>query len=272
MHSMMEHPGHGASSAQSIWRRLQQESQGYRNASHAATLSPLLSCLVEGEPSLEHALTSLLASKLADTVVARTRLKSVLLELSAQFPDIIESSAADLSASVARDPACLSPVVAFLFFKGFHATQAYRFAHALWQLKDELSASWIQSRCSALFGVDIHPAAVLGDGIFIDHATGIVIGETAVIGSQVSLLHGVTLGGTGKEADDRHPKVGNRVLISANATVLGNIRIGDGARIGACSVVLKDVPPYGTVVGNPATLLPAREYQEPAALAGADPT
>lgn len=269
MHFRMGQTDQHAQLVQSTWQWLQQDARRHEKTKHRATLSPSLSQLIAGESSLEYALASLLASKLADSTVSQVHLKAVLLDICAQFPGIVASCAADLSATVTQDPACDSPVVAFLFFKGFQAAQAHRFAHALWHLQDVLSACWIQSRCSALFGVDIHPAAVIGTGIFIDHATGIVIGETAVIGNQVSLLHGVTLGGTGKEAGDRHPKVGNRVLISANATVLGNIRIGDYARIGACSVVLEDVPPYSTVVGNPATLRPRRNERNTASLAGA---
>lgn len=251
-----KHPKHSNTKVLSeMWQHLMEDARQWGSISHTR-FGGLLTRALTGEPTLQYALTTLLASKLSDSEVPQSHIKATLLDVSNQFPDIVDSCAEDLSACVERDPACHSPCMAFMFFKGFHAAQTYRFAHALWQMKDKMSASWLQSRASTLFGVDIHPAAVIGDGLFIDHATGIVIGETAVVGNHVSLLHGVTLGGTGKEAGDRHPKVGDRVIISANATILGNIRIGEGARIGACSVVLKDVPSFSTVVGNPATLLP----------------
>lgn len=235
-----------------MWQTLRRDSALWQGRT---ALGSLLARPVLDAASLELALTSLLARKLADTDVSVHTLTTLFQCLAEQDARLARSCAADLQASVSRDPACESPCEAFFFFKGFHALQAYRLAHRLWNQGDTVSACWLQSRCAALFGVDIHPAARLGNGIFIDHATGIVIGETAVVGDRVSLLHGVTLGGTGKEAGDRHPKVGNDVTISANATVLGNIQIGDRARIGACSVVLRDVPSGSTVVGNPADIV-----------------
>ena len=154
-----------------------------------------------------------------------------------------------------RDPACHSYVQAFLFFKGFHALESYRLAHWLWNGGRKLMALFVQNRMSDLFAVDIHPAAKLGRGIMIDHATGVVIGETATVGDDVSMLHGVTLGGTGKEHEDRHPKVGRGVLLSAGAKVLGNIQIGEYSKVAAGSVVLKPVPPYTTVAGVPARVI-----------------
>lgn len=157
----------------------------------------------------------------------------------------------DLWAAVDRDPAAHGALNPFINHKGFHALQAYRIGHALWNAGRRFLALHLQGRSSLAFGVDIHPAARLGSGIFIDHGTGVVIGETAVVGDEVSMLQGVTLGGTGKDGGDRHPKVGRGVLLSAGSTVLGNIRIGDGAKVGAGSVVLQDVPPHTTVVGVP---------------------
>jgi serine O-acetyltransferase len=142
-----------------------------------------------------------------------------------------------------------------LNFKGFLACQAHRVAHNLWSNGRKVLAVMIQNRVSEVFGVDIHPGAKIGSGILLDHATGIVVGETAVIGNDVSILHGVTLGGTGKAHGDRHPKIGDGVLIGAGTCILGNIKIGDGAKIGAGSVVIKDVPARTTVVGNPAKLV-----------------
>ncbi|PWA69591.1 serine O-acetyltransferase [Artemisia annua] len=149
----------------------------------------------------------------------------------------------------------ISYVHCFLNFKGFIAIQCHRIAHYLWLENRKVLALMIQSRVSEVFALDIHPGAKIGSGIMLDHATGVVIGETTVIGNNVSILHNVTLGGTGKTSGDRHPKIGDGVLIGAGTCVLGNIGIGDGAKIGAGSVVLKDVPAKATVVGNPARLV-----------------
>jgi len=161
----------------------------------------------------------------------------------------------DLSAVVERDPAARGVAQPFLYYKGFHALEAYRVAHWLWINARNALALHLQNRISEVLAVDIHPAARIGKGILIDHATSVIIGETAVVGDDVSMLHEVTLGGTGKESGDRHPKVGNGVLIGAGAKILGNIRIGDGSKIAAGSVVLKDVPSYSTVAGIPARVV-----------------
>jgi serine O-acetyltransferase len=162
---------------------------------------------------------------------------------------------ADLSAVFERDPACRSYLDAFLFFKGFHALESHRIAHWLWNEGRKAMALFLQSRISQLFAVDIHPAASIGRGIMLDHATGIVIGETAVVEDDVSIMQDVTLGGTGKESGDRHPKIRRGVLLSLGAKVLGNIEIGEYSRVGAGSVVLKPVPPHCTAVGVPAKLV-----------------
>ncbi|TQD94344.1 hypothetical protein C1H46_020030 [Malus baccata] len=154
-----------------------------------------------------------------------------------------------------RDPACVSYSHCLLNFKGFLACQAHRAAHKLWSQGRKVLALLIQNRVSEVFAVDIHPGAKIGSGILLDHATGLVVGETAVIGNDVSILHSVTLGGTGKASGDRHPKIGDGVLIGAGTCILGNIRIGEGAKVGAGSVVIKDVPARTTVVGNPARLI-----------------
>ena len=151
----------------------------------------------------------------------------------------------------------------FLYFKGFHALQTHRVANASGR-GPGVPGAISQNRMSAEFGVDIHPAAKLGYGILLDHATGLVIGETAVVGNDVSILQSVTLGGTGKEHGDRHPKIGNGVLISAGAKILGNIRVGEGAKVGAGSVVLQDVPPHTTVAGVPAKIVGTPSSQHPA--------
>ena len=162
---------------------------------------------------------------------------------------------ADLSAVFERDPACHSYVDAFLFYKGFHALESYRIAHWLWTQGRKAMALFLQSRISQKFAVDIHPAARIGKGIMLDHATGIVIGETAVVEDDVSIMQDVTLGGTGKESGDRHPKIRRGVLLSLGAKILGNIEIGEYSRVGAGSVVLKSVPPRCTAVGVPAKLV-----------------
>lgn len=156
----------------------------------------------------------------------------------------------DIKAIYQRDPACFSYVHALLYLKGFHALQAHRIQHALWKRGQRLLALTMQARISTVFAMDLHPAARLGKGILIDHGTGVVIGETAVVGDNVSILQGVTLGGTGKDVGDRHPKIGKGVLIGAHSTVLGNITVGKGAMIAAGSLVLKPVAPHAMVAGG----------------------
>ena len=163
-----------------------------------------------------------------------------------------------------RDPACRTYLQPFLYFKGFQALQGWRVAHWLWGRGRETLAFHFQSRISELFQLDIHPAARLGKGLFLDHGTGIVIGETAVVGDDVSMLHGVTLGGTGAERGDRHPKIGKGVLLGAGAKVLGNIAVGDYAKVASGSVVLKPVPSGCTVAGVPARLVDCPTGAEPA--------
>ncbi len=179
-------------------------------------------------------------------------------------PNLVGVAEADLKAVFERDPACKGYVQPFLFFKGFLALQTQRVAHWLWLDGRETIALYLQSRMSEVFQVDIHPATRIGSGIFIDHGTGIVIGETAVIGDDVSMLQGVTLGGTGKERGDRHPKIGKGVLLGANAIVLGNIEIGDYAKVASGSVVLRPVPAGCTAAGVPARLTDCPTCAEPA--------
>lgn len=171
---------------------------------------------------------------------------------------------ADLGAVFDRDPACERYLEPLLYFKGFHALATYRFAHELWNEGRRDFALYLQSQSSKLFSVDIHPAANFGKGIMLDHATGIVIGETAVVGDNCSFLHGVTLGGSGKQAGDRHPKIGMNVLIGAGAKLLGNIKVGDCSLVAAGSVVLEDVPCNKTVAGVPAKVIGPAQCPEPA--------
>ena len=204
---------------------------------------------------LEDAISYHLARKLGGEDLSPMQVRELFAEAFAADSSLGEAVRADLAAVYQRDPACHCYAQAFLFFKGFHALESYRLAHFLWTRSRRLMALFVQNRMSDLFAVDIHPAAKLGRGIMIDHATGVVIGETAVVGDDVSMLHGVTLGGTGKQNEDRHPKIGRGVLLSVGAKVLGNIQIGEYSRVGAGSVVLKPVPPYTTVAGVPARVI-----------------
>ena len=191
-------------------------------------------------------------------------LRELAIEAYRASPNLVETAEADLKAVFERDPACKGYVQPFLFFKGFQALQTQRIAHWLWGQGRETMAFYLQSRMSEIFQVDIHPATQIGSGVFIDHGTGIVIGETAVIGDDVSLLQGVTLGGTGAERGDRHPKIGRGVLLGAGAKVLGNIQIGDYAKVASGSVVLKPVPAHCTAAGVPARLVNCPTGEEPA--------
>ena len=193
-----------------------------------------------------------LAEKLAGPEMGAQQVRQVFANAYDTNHALVDAAEADMQATLDRDPACRSMLQPFLFFKGFLALQTHRVANHLWRQGRETLAFQFQSRASELFAVDIHPAARIGKGVMLDHATDITIGETAVVGDGCSLLHGVTLGGTGKEVGDRHPKIGNGVLLSVGAKVLGNIRVGDEAKIAAGSVVLKDVPAQCTVAGVPA--------------------
>jgi len=214
--------------------------------------------------SLEEALSGLLAHKLSDHTLHALPLNELMLGVFKAEKGIGVSVRADLKATVDRDPACKQYSTPLLFFKGFQALQAYRIAHHLWTHERRMLAAYLQSRISEVFGVDINPAARIGHGILIDHATGIVIGETAVIENNVTLLHEVTLGGTGKHAGDRHPKIREGVLIGAGAKIIGNVEIGAGAKIGTGSVVLQSVPAHRTAVGVPARVVGKVETASPA--------
>lgn len=213
---------------------------------------------------LEDALGVILANKLQTHDVPAILLRDLINEALAGDMSIRASIRADLLAARTRDPAALSYAQPFLYYKGFHALQAYRVAHWLWKRGRYTLAAHLQNRISEAFGVDVHPAAQIGSGILIDHGTSVVIGETAVVDDNVSLLHEVTLGGTGKETGDRHPKIRRGVLIGAGAKILGNIEVGTGAKVGAGSVVLRDVPPHTTVAGIPARVVGRCTVAEPA--------
>ncbi|NLB62766.1 MAG: serine O-acetyltransferase [Fibrobacter sp.] len=210
------------------------------------------------------ALAAVLAARLGHGLMDHKQLFKVFKDELSCHPEVVEQAACDLEAVYQRDPAVNLYLEAFLFFKGFLALQTHRIAHELWKHKRNFAALMLQSLVSQQFDVDIHPAAKIGKAILMDHATNLVVGETAEIGDFVSILHGVTLGGTGKEKGDRHPKVCDGVMIGAHAQLLGNIRIGKGAKIGAGAVVLSDVPPRTTVAGVPATIIGAPLADMPA--------
>ena len=234
--------------------------------------------IVDAEPSLanmaisailnhdtfEQALAHRLAARLNHDDVSADLIRQAFAETLIDAPDIAEKARVDLAATLERDPACHRAVEPLLFFKGYQAIQTHRFAHAMHKAGRRDFALYLQSRASQVFQVDINPAVPLGKGIMLDHGTGLVIGETAVVGDNVSMLQNVTLGGTGKSEQDRHPKIGNGVLIGAGAKVLGNISIGDCSRIGAGSVVLKAVPPRVTVAGVPAKVIGEAGCAQPA--------
>lgn len=246
-----------------VWIDLHREAKDY--ASEEPALSSLLYAAILDQKSFCRALAHHLAEKLATPELAALKLRKLFIEVFRADSALIESAAADLVAVMERDPACTSYLQCFLYFKGFMALQTHRVSHALWLQKRELLAYHLQNRSSELFGVDINPAAQFGKGIMLDHATGLVAGETSVVGDGCSILHGVTLGGTGKENEDRHPKIGKNVLIGAGAKILGNITIGDGARIAAGSVVLKPVSARCTVAGVPAVPVGGPCCENPAA-------
>ncbi|HEY5237510.1 MAG TPA: serine O-acetyltransferase [Rhizomicrobium sp.] len=235
-----------------VWSALRDQAETL--AEREPALASFVHATILKHARFEDALSYHLAKKIGGEDLSPMQTREIFDEALSADPDIAAAARADLSAVFERDPACHSHAEAFLFYKGFHALQSYRIAHWLWAQRREGMALFFQSRVSEVFNVDIHPAARLGRGIMIDHATGVVIGETAVVEDDVSMLHGVTLGGTGKEQGDRHPKVRRGVLLSMGAKILGNIEIGEYSRVGAGSVVLKNVPPGCTAVGVPAKL------------------
>jgi serine O-acetyltransferase len=236
-----------------VWAALRNEAAAAAKAE--PPLASLLDAVILCHGTLGDALSFQLARKLGDAVIPPISLREIHQEAQGADPSIVAKAEADMRAVFERDPACKGYLQPFLFFKGFMALQAHRLGHWLWTEGRETLAFYLQSRTSELFQVDIHPAARVGSGVFMDHATGVVIGETAVVGDDVSLLHGVTLGGTGADRGDRHPKIGKGVLLGAGAKVLGNIEIGDYAKIASGSVVLKPVPAGCTAAGVPAKLV-----------------
>ncbi|MCA3729121.1 MAG: serine O-acetyltransferase [Phenylobacterium sp.] len=245
-----------------VWAALRNEAE--YTARTEPALASLVNAVILSNDNLGDALSYQLAHKLGDQELRAMSLRELAIQAYRTSPELVVTAEADLKAVYERDPACKGYVQPFLFFKGFQALQTQRIAHWLWGQGRETMAFYLQSRMSEIFQVDIHPATRIGSGVFIDHGTGIVIGETAVIGDDVSLLQGVTLGGTGAERGDRHPKIGRGVLLGAGAKVLGNIQIGDYAKIASGSVVLKPVPAHCTAAGVPARLVNCPTGDEPA--------
>ena len=236
-----------------VWSRLRASAEAA--AREEPQLGSQMNAVILSHDDLAGALSFQIARKLADGEMSAMSVREVCLSAFGADPTMVEAAEADLEAVAERDPAIRNLLQPFLYFKGFQALQGWRVAHWLWGQGRETLAFHFQSRISELFQLDIHPAARLGKGLFLDHGTGIVIGETAVVGDDVSMLHGVTLGGTGAERGDRHPKIGRGVLLGAGAKVLGNIVIGDYAKVASGSVVLKPVPAGCTVAGVPARLV-----------------
>ena len=245
-----------------IWAQIRSEAQAAMKAEPA--LGSFIYATVLSHQHLEDAICHRLAQRLNHTDADAGLISQTFQGVLEDDDTLGKVFRADLSAVYDRDPACTRFLEPLLYFKGFHALVTHRFAHALWRRGRRDFALYLQSQGSRIFSVDIHPAARFGQGIMLDHATGFVVGETAVVGDNCSFLHAVTLGGSGKETGDRHPKIGDNVLVGAGAKILGNIKIGACSRIAAGSVVLSEVPPNVTVAGVPAKIVGSAGCSEPA--------
>ncbi len=245
-----------------VWARIRRE------AEDVVRLEPELAIFIYStilhHDTLEAAIVHRLAERLDHPALSGELIRQAYADVLREMPSIGEIFRADIMATVDRDPATHRLIEPVLYYKGFHAIETHRLMHWLWEKGRRDFALYLQSRSSSVFQCDIHPAAQIGRGIFLDHATSLVVGETAVIEDDVSMLHGVTLGGTGKEAGDRHPKIRYGVMIGAGAKILGNIEIGHCARIAAGSVVIKPVPNNVTVAGVPAKVIGVAGCPEPA--------
>ncbi|WP_395339756.1 serine O-acetyltransferase [Ningiella sp. W23] len=248
-------------SSQDFWFALKEEAKAV--SQREPLLSSYLHACVLSHHNLETSLSFILSNKISDDVMPAIAVSEMFDEAYLLNPSMIDAAMLDAMAIVQRDPAVSTYLPVLIHFKGFQALQVHRLAHYLWQKGRKELALFMQSRNSEVFSVDIHPAAVIGKGVMFDHATGIVIGETAVVEDNVSILQEVTLGGTGNESGDRHPKVRQGVMIGSGAKILGNIEIGRGSRIGAGSVVLNDVPQCTTVVGVPAKVVGITDCDRP---------
>ncbi|MEN5080876.1 serine O-acetyltransferase [Bosea sp. TWI1241] len=245
-----------------VWTRLRREAEAAIAAEPALTSFILSNVLNQG--SFEEAVAHRVAGRLAHPALPAELIVQTFDAAIADDPAIGLGFRADVVAVLDRDPACYRLLEPVLYFKGFHALQTHRLAHWLWRRDRRDLALYLQSRSSEVFQTDINPAARIGQGVFLDHATGLVVGETTVIEDNVSLLQGVTLGGTGKQGGDRHPKIRKGVLIGAGAKILGNIEVGQCARVAAGSVVLAAVPRNTTVAGVPAKVVGEAGCAEPA--------
>ena len=244
-----------------VWSRLRTEAEAAVAAEPA--LGTLIVASVLNQPGFEAAVAHRVAARLGHPAVTADLIEQGFAEAMASDETIGAGMRADVMAVLDRDPACYRVLEPVLFFKGFHALQCHRLAHWLWKRDRRDFALYLQARSSEVFQADINPAAQIGKGVFLDHATGLVVGETAVIEDDVSMLHGVTLGGTGKQGGDRHPKIRKGVLIGAGAKILGNIEVGQCSRIAAGSVVLQPVPRNKTVAGVPAKVVGEAGCAEP---------
>lgn len=250
------------STVATVWLSIRAEAE--QASRDEPVLASFYHATILNHTSFDAAISFHLANKLDSQAVPAMLIRQVFEEVLAASPRVAEAMCRDICAYRERDPACDKYSMPFLYFKGFHALQAHRFSHWLWSQGRQSLALYLQNQISQIFGVDIHPGARVGCGIMIDHATGVVVGETAVIEDNVSMLHSVTLGGTGCQNGDRHPKVRHGVLISTGAKILGNIEVGEGAKIGAGSVVLEAVPPHTTVAGVPARIVGRPAADQPA--------
>lgn len=245
-----------------VWNALRKEAETVLTGE--PTLAHLVDDVILSRSSLAEALGARLSRRLAREDMPRRSMEPLLTGVFENHPLTVDAAARDLTAMFERDPACFSPLEPLLFFKGFLALSTYRVSHQLWLDGRRWLALYLQSLSSEAFAVDIHPAARIGSGILLDHATSFVVGETAIIEDDVSILHEVTLGGTGKQAGARHPIVRSGVLIGAGAKILGRVEIGTGAKVGAGSVVLSDVPEHTTVAGVPAVIVGRSKEENPA--------
>ncbi len=244
-----------------VWKRVRSEAEEVVRREPA--LSTFIYETILHHDALEQAVVHRLSERLSHTDVSAELIRQVYADALEDERSIGDAFRADIAATVDRDPATNRFIEPVLYYKGFHALQTQRLSHWLWRHARRDFALYLQSRASAAFQVDIHPAARIGRGIFLDHATGLVVGETAVIEDDVSILHDVTLGGTGKEHGDRHPKIRRGVMIGAGAKILGNIEVGQCARVAAGSVVVKSIPSNVTVAGVPARVIGEAGCAEP---------
>jgi serine O-acetyltransferase len=245
-----------------VWRYIVKEAR--EQAEQEPMLASFYHATIIKHDSLGAALSYILANKLKTASMPAMAVREVVEEAYAADPSITRFAACDICATVNRDPAVELYSIPLLYLKGFHALQGYRVANYLWKQGRHALATYLQTQISVACQVDIHPAARIGKGIMLDHATGIVVGETAVVENDVSILQNVTLGGTGKEGGDRHPKIREGVMIGAGSKILGNIEVGIGAKIGSGSVVLQPVPEHTTVAGVPAKIVGVPKTDKPA--------